>query len=82
MHHAALVSAAAVVRTIGAMPASCSYLRLCALLLLAAAFVAQADASTKKSKYVPPAGFAGHLWGELRTRCCTHATDDVAVIVP
>jgi hypothetical protein len=49
------------------MPASCSYLRVCALLLLAVVFVAPADARTKKSKYAPPAGFAGHLWGELRT---------------
>ena len=49
------------------MRASHLLLRVFAALLLAAGFAAHADDTPKKVKYVPPAGFDGHLWGEIRT---------------
>jgi hypothetical protein len=43
------------------------YLRVFATLLLVVAVAAHAADRPKKVKYVAPAGFDGHLWGELLT---------------
>jgi hypothetical protein len=42
-----------------------SYLRVFAAMLLTATFAVHAADKPKKVKYVAPAGFDGHLWGEL-----------------
>jgi hypothetical protein len=49
------------------MKTSNLYLRAFATLLMTAAFAAHAADKPKKVKYVAPAGFDGHVWGELRT---------------
>jgi hypothetical protein len=48
------------------MVSTASRVRAVAILVLAA-FAANAADKPKKVKYVPPAGFDGHLWGDLLT---------------
>jgi hypothetical protein len=43
------------------------YLRIFAIMLLSTAFAVHAAEKPKKVKFVAPAGFDGHLWGELLT---------------
>jgi hypothetical protein len=43
-------------------------LRILAVVLVSGAVAVQADGAPKRVKYVPPDGFAGFKWGDLRSR--------------